>query len=498
MYTSRDYDQIELVDFALPFGGHLDPNNRWVKLAKLMPWQEIEQIYAASMSTQTGRPAYPARLAFGAIFVKQMENLTDESCVQHIMENPYIQYFLGFKEFQTEPPFDSSMMVHFRKRFPVEMVAKVNEYICTGVWPEKMRQVDRNDEGDGNDYASGSLGGNASNDSDSNAIQEEPQPENNGTLLMDATVAPADIKYPTDIDLLNQCREHLETAIDLLWKQVPHNSHKLPYSAKKARKSYLKVSKSKRWTRTLLQKVIREQLNYIRLARRRLNQLILQVPAQDVTFPSWLWDRLSVIPRIYEQQQTMFLSGTHVCEDRIVSLSQPHVRPINRGKRPNPTEFGQKLHLSVVNGYTFLEQTCWNNYNEGSDLENTVQDYRRKFGCYPKAVLADKIYQTRKNRKFCKEHGIRLSGPPLGRRKNTVTDAAAEKQIYRDACARNAVEGRNGNLKRCHGLDLIMCKLDECAKTEAALDILAMNAAYRLRLWLIRFLVRIRIFAVFQ
>ncbi|MCD8375940.1 MAG: transposase [Oscillospiraceae bacterium] len=145
-----------------------------------------------------------------------------------------------------------------------------------------------------------------------------------------------------------------------------------------------------------------------------------------------------------------------------------------------------------------MEQTCWNNYNEGSDLENTVQDYRRKFGCYPKAVLADKIYQTRKNRKFCKEHGIRLSGPPLGRRKNTVTDAAAEKQIYRDACARNAVEGRNGNLKRCHGLDLIMCKLDECAKTEAALDILAMNAAYRLRLWLIRFFVRIRILVVFQ
>ena len=46
-------------------------------------------------------------------------------------------------------------------------------------------------------------------------------------------MAPADIKYPTDIELLNKSREHLETAINILWKEVPHTGHKLPYSAKK-------------------------------------------------------------------------------------------------------------------------------------------------------------------------------------------------------------------------------------------------------------------------
>ena len=73
--------------------------------------------------------------------------------------------------------------------------------------------------------------------------------KNRGKLLMDATVAPADIKYPTDIDLLNKSREHLESAVDILWNEVPHKGHKLPYSAKKARKSYLALSKSMRWTK---------------------------------------------------------------------------------------------------------------------------------------------------------------------------------------------------------------------------------------------------------
>lgn len=86
------------------------------------------------------------------------------------------------------------------------------------------------------------------------------------------------------------------------------------------------------------------------------------------------------------------------CEERIVSLSQLHVRPIYRGKRPIATEFGQKLHLSVVNRYTFIEQTSWNSFNEGCDLQASVEDYKRKFGCYPAVVLADRIYQTRTNR----------------------------------------------------------------------------------------------------
>ena len=502
MYYSTDYEQLPLEEFFLPFGGSLDPKNRWVKLSRIMPWEKIEEIYLRTMSVETGRRAYSSRIAFGSIFIKEYRKFTDEECVAEIQENPYMQYFLGLHEFTQEPLFDASMMVHFRKRFPVEDVARINEYVCTGKWPEEGRNVDRNDgvpeeietpepeeEEDDHDDSDKPSGGKKSlkgrKNPNTSKKKEKRRKKNHGKLIMDATVAPADVKFPTDIDLLNQCREHLETAINLHWPEVPHTGHKLPYSAKKARKAYLKIAKSKRWTKRLLQKGIREQLEYVELAQARLSQMMELAP--KVKLPSWLEQRLSVIPLVYAQQKQMLETNTHACPNRIVSLAQPHVRPIQRGKRPNPTEFGQKLHLSRVDGYTYLEQTSWSNYNESCDLKATVEDYRRKFGFYPEAVLADKIYQTRENRRYCKALGIRLSGPPLGRKRAGEAGAKETRQMRKDACERNGIESSNGVAKRKYGLDLIMSKLDETSKTEAALVILAMNATLRLRRWLLRF-----------
>jgi len=107
MYYSTDYDQLPLEDFFLPFGGSLDPKNRWVKLSRIMPWEKIEEIYLRTMSTETGRRAYSSRIAFGSIYIKEAEKLTDESCVTAIQENPYMQYFLGLHEFTQEPLFDA-------------------------------------------------------------------------------------------------------------------------------------------------------------------------------------------------------------------------------------------------------------------------------------------------------------------------------------------------------------------------------------------------------
>lgn len=150
MYIASNKGQITIDEFFMPFGGKLLKSNRWVKLAAMMPWEHIERIYMASFASENGRPAISARIAFGSIFIKENDHLTDEGTVAAIQENPYMQYFLGLPEFRAEPLFDASMMVHFRKRFPVEEVAKINAYICTGKWPEEQHNVDRNDEEDGN------------------------------------------------------------------------------------------------------------------------------------------------------------------------------------------------------------------------------------------------------------------------------------------------------------------------------------------------------------
>ena len=109
----------------------------------------------------------------------------------------------------------------------------------------------------------------------------------------------------------------------------------------------------------------------------------------------------------------MYRSNTRRIDDRIVSISQPHVRPIKRGKAGRDTEFGAKLSLSVIGGFSFVDRLSWDNYNESLDLVEQIETFRRRFGFYPESVHADKIYRTRANRAYCKQHGIRLSGPPL-------------------------------------------------------------------------------------
>ena len=151
MYYQEDREQLTIEEFFQPFGGRLRKDNRWVRLAAIMPWEYIEKVYIQNLSEETGRPAISSRIAFGALFIKEYCHITDDDTVQQLQENSYMQYFVGLQAFHAEPLFDPSMMVHFRKRFPVEEVAKINEYVCTGKWPEEHRNVDRNDETDDGD-----------------------------------------------------------------------------------------------------------------------------------------------------------------------------------------------------------------------------------------------------------------------------------------------------------------------------------------------------------
>lgn len=103
--------------------------------------------------------------------------------------------------------------------------------------------------------------------------------------------------------------------------------------------------------------------------------------------------------------------------DRIVSITQPHIRPIVRGKAKAATEFGAKVAISRVDGYMYVDELSWDPFNESVNLKQAAEDYKARFGYYPEAILADQIYRNRDNRAFCKKEGIRLSGPALGRPK---------------------------------------------------------------------------------
>ena len=225
-------------------------------------------------------------------------------------------------------------------------------------------------------------------------------------------------------------------------------------------------------------KVLGQQLRYLRRNLATIDALCGQAPLTLLSRRQYR--DLLVIRELYRQQSWMYEHRCKRIPGRIVSISQPHVRPIVRGKASAPSEFGSKLSAGLVDGSAFLDRLDWDPYNESGDLLAQVEAFRRRFGHYPESVHCDKIYRSRDNRKFCKKHGIRMSGPPLGRPVKETTDNAAE--LHEKACLRHQdeldripIEGKFGQGKRRFGLARIMAKRSRTCETVIALTFIVMK-----------------------
>ncbi len=197
-----------------------------------------------------------------------------------------------------------------------------------------------------------------------------------------------------------------------------------------------------------------------------------------------------VSSEIYRQQHWRWSNNQKRTEHRIVSLTQPPIPPIVRDKSGSPTEFGAKLSVSCVEGYVFLDKISWENYNESGDFISQVESYKEYTGFYPESVHADKIYRPRVNRAWCKERGIRLSGPPLGRPPAQVS-LQAKKQAQEDERICNEIEGKFGQGKRRFSLNRIMTKLSNTSETSINLTFLVLNSSETAQAVLLSFFVSI-------
>lgn len=440
-----DKSQLSFLDFNQPMGLKVNPENRWVKMADMVPWDVFEIKYAQLFPSNTGNVAKPLRMALGALIIQTKFQFSDRELVEQITENPYLQYFIGLPGYQEEPPFDASTLVDFRKRISVEMLMEANEYL--------LGHKDDNDPP--------ASGGSAD-------PEKEPGKENEGTLILDATCAPANIRYPQDVSLLNEAREKLET---ILYRF--HKAYGLPLPRRykrKARKDYLAFAKSKKHTKQKIRKALRKQLGYVARDIRYLERFMNEGYALERKEISLYL----TIRTLFEQQKYMYDTQTHSVDHRIVSITQPWLRPIVRGKAKAAVEFGAKLDLSIDSeGYGRLERVSFEAYNESTCLIEAVERYKERTGYYPERVLADQIYRTRDNRNFCRDHKIRLSGPKLGRPSQNAK--ADKKQEYEDNTDRIEVERAFSLDKRCYGMGLITTKLEETQLTSIALSVFVSN-----------------------
>jgi len=471
MYRSSIYGQQKL---DIPFGVSLDAGNRWVKLAFLMPWDKIDFEYSQNFTGTNGQEAKPSRLAFAALYIQNRLVITDEETVNQIQENPSMQFFCGFESYTTDPPFDSSLMVHFRKRISAEMMKRISEEAFAA---EALKVIEKETHDDDDD----NIDDGTDNYTDCNGTGNTEEKKPKGTLLLDATCCPSDIHYPTDIGLLNHARELTESIIDELHKCFKGQALiKMRTYREVARRAYLSFAKMRKFTYTQLRHAIRQQLQYV---HRNLNSIakMVELGADLGRLSKELYGKLLVISELYRQQKLMYDEQTNKVEDRIVSISQPYLRPIVRGKARTPVEFGAKVATAHIGGFSFVIHLEYDNFSEAKYLEASAEEYKRMFGFYPKTIIADKLYGTMDNRKYCKTRGIRLSAPKLGR-KSEAEKESERKQLYEDHCERNAIEGSYGTGKRKYGLDLIMTKLFGTTLTAISFKFFVKNMERVLRL----------------
>ena len=434
--------QMKFENFIHPFGNALDPDNRWVVMSSILPWDEFAFVYYENMSKGKGAPAKSARIVIGSLIIKHKLVLSDEETAEQIRENPYLQFFLGLEEYTYEYAFVPSLFVEIRKRLGGDTFTKLNNLVIDQISKEESSDV---------------------NVESKNPAKKSKQSEQKGKLILDATVVEQSIAYPNDLGLLNQSRKITERIIDYLYTSFNFSEKPRTYR-RVADKNYLGVAKQRRKKKNVLKAAKRKQLNCLKRNFKSIAKMVEEIGIENGSpIPLRLLRPYWIIQHVYAQQYEMYENNTRTCKDRIVSISQPHVRPIKRGKTGKIVELGSKLGVSLIDGFARIDHLSWDAYHEGKDLKIHLENYINNYGFYPKVVMADNIYGTKENRKLLKELGIRFSGKPLGRPKKETEDnkkilRAERKRRRKEYRERIPIEGKFGQGKNGYRLNYIRAK----------------------------------------
>ena len=470
MIRYKSQKQLMPGGFDTPPDMILDPENCRVKLSNCIPWDELAESYYKTLSPTLGRPAKDARIVIGAVIIKHKLSISDEESVEQIRENPYLQYFIGLKGFQSKAAFAPSLLVEVRKRMGQTVFDEFHEAIIEAVEYSRIKKpVKADDDNEGGDAALNRSEADCSDNAAMIAAEQslaDESPRNHGKLILDATVAEQAIRFPTDLGLLNEARELSERIIDELHAKSNRPQKKKPRTYRElARKAYLSLIKLKRLSHKKRRAGIRKQLQFLRRNLGHIEEMLTEYPhGTPLPLPNWLLRRYWVLPHLYHQQYEMYKTNTRGCDERIVSISQPYIRPIIRGKQGKTAEFGAKISVSLTGeGLAHVDKLHWNAQHEGHDLKDQVEAYKLRYGYYPEVVIADTLYGSRTNRSFPERNNIRFSGKPPGRPPKITPEnkdeierlQAQRRQEYRE---RIPIEGKFGQGKHGYCLNNIRAR----------------------------------------
>lgn len=459
-FYAPKYKQLDLGLFRSSLS-ELDKSNRWVVLGDLLPWTELEKEYNSRLDNRKkGAGNKPARMVIGAMIIKHKLCLSDAETIEVIRENPYMQYLCGLDEFTDRPIFDPSLFTYIRKRISEEEINNMTVQLLNKqkrLLEEKRKREE--DEARKNDEEPPTP---EPEDPNAAPFTDSQGREHRGVLKVDATCADAEMRYPVDVDIIHDgCRK----VTDYIAKVCKKFELRMPRTNyKNARRAYLLLIKQAKKRGELVRSTIAVMLNYLH----KDMLMFMNLLAKDGKYYECLFQyekrTFAAIIKMYHQQEQMYKSKIHTCADRILSIFQPHVRAIVRGKAKAKTEFGAKIGASIVDGYTFIDHHSWEAYNESQDLSLQIQLFKERFGYLPATVLADKIYLNKSNRGILKDFEIQSYCKPLGRPPKDPPSEEVKSRMAKAIGERNEIECSFGTGKRIYRANNIRAKLPDTAR----------------------------------
>jgi IS5 family transposase len=396
----------------------LNPKHELMILGRRLNWASIEAEFSSIYEDKGygGQPPKPARLMAGLMLLQNMHGLSDESVVAMWVENPYWQHFCGYDHLQWKFPIDGSSLTRWRKRLGSEKIEELLK--LTVEVAVKVGMVDKKD------------------------LQ---------SVIVDTTVMPKNIEFPTDSGLMNKSRERLVKLADVqgirlrqkysligprLAQQIGRYFH-----AKQMKRGQKAVQKMK----TILGRVVRD-------CERKIagNDKLEQLFSEELKMARHL------------------IARSKKDKSKLYSLHEPAVECISKGKARKPYEFGCKVAIAITHkkgkGLIVGSQAVHGNPFDGHTLEGSLQQSERITGIKVVESYVDRGY---------KGHGVKDSLTFISGQRRGVTKARAIK-IKR----RQAIEPYIGHMKKIGKLGL--CRLKGKAGDEA--NALLGAAGYNLKL----------------
>jgi IS5 family transposase len=390
----RDSGQADLLRARLD--AIIDMNHALVKLAQAIDWPFLERRFGAVYEDKPGRPPLPTRLMAGLAILKHTYDLSDEVLCEHWVENPYYQFFCGEEFFQHRLVFDRSSLTRWRQRMGEEKLqALLQESLAVATKTEAIKPADLN------------------------------------RIIVDTTVQPKNVMFPTDARLLNRAREIL---VRLAKRQ-----------GLALRQSYARVGRFAliRHQRYAHAKQFKRANRALKRLRTYLGRVIRDI-GRKLGGNADLLGRM-VLERMLARARRVLDQKPHQRGPKLYSLHAPEVECIGKGKAHRPYEFGVKVSvattLSHAKGGQFVThvKALPGNPYDGHTLNTVIPDMEALIGNTIERLLADKGYR---GHNAPPDHKFRVFTSGQKRRMTP--------KIKRELRRRSAVEPVIGHLKSEH------------------------------------------------